>query len=183
MGKFFIGAKIFILAKLNNYQRSDERWFRRINDSYLKCSLLDSVMLFLTYIGEFSVPAILLYGFMLSESKAWCLYSIESVTAVSLLVIFLKIFVSRKSPVETLHKVNLIGFNNSKSKSFPSMCAALSFAVATVIIIYFNDYVSLLLLAIMISFSRIYTGICYPLDVISGAIIGIIVPIVMLFLL
>ena len=182
MGNFLIGVKIAILAKINKYRRIDEKWFRMINNSYLKCNCLDNIMLFLTYLGEFSVPAIMMYVFALSGDRAWFIYSMECIAVVSLLIIFLKIFIGRKSPAESLAHIYLMGYNSNQSKSCPSMCAGLSFTIVILVIIYFKSYFSLLVLATSIAISRVYTGICYPLDVILGAIIGIMIPIIMLFL-
>ena len=182
MGNFLIGVKIFILSKINNYKRIDEKWFRRINNSYLKCSLLDDIMLFLTYMGEFSSPAITMYVYVLSEDKYWFIHSMHSLAAVVIITTFIKIFIGRKSPVESLDHVNLLGYNSNRSMSFPSMSAALSFATATLVIIYFNDYYALILLALFITMARVYSGICYPSDIIVGSFIGFITPIILLFI-
>lgn len=58
---------------------------------------------------------------------------------------------------------------------FCSSHAANSFALATSIFLFFgkNKYtISLFFWAVIISYSRIYVGVHYPLDVVFGAIIG-----------
>lgn len=59
--------------------------------------------------------------------------------------------------------------------SFPSTHTFLTFAIATVILLYGHKKlgVLLLLVAILIAVSRIATGVHYPSDVIGGALIGI----------
>lgn len=182
MGNFLIGVKIFILSKINNYRRIDEKWFRKINNSYLKCGFLDDIMLFLTYMGEFSVPALIMYIYVLSENKYWVIHSMHSLATVVIIVTLLKIFIGRKSPAETLDHVNLLGYNSNRSMSFPSMSAALSFAAAILVILYFNDYYELMPVALAITISRVYSGICYPSDILIGSLIGVIIPIVLLFI-
>lgn len=64
--------------------------------------------------------------------------------------------------------------NPISEKSFPSDHAAASFAVATVILFYNKALgVFLFILAILVGLGRIYTGVHYPLDILSGAFVGI----------
>lgn len=57
--------------------------------------------------------------------------------------------------------------------SFPSGHATIAFAAATVLSrIEPRWTIFLYVLALLISFSRIYLGVHYPLDVVSGAILG-----------
>jgi undecaprenyl-diphosphatase len=60
------------------------------------------------------------------------------------------------------------------SDSFPSGHAATSFACATVLAWSTPlPKVPLFALAAMIAFSRVYTGVHYPLDVLAGAALGL----------
>jgi undecaprenyl-diphosphatase len=69
--------------------------------------------------------------------------------------------------------VNLLFYKPTDS-SFPSNFAAVIFAMATPVFMK-NKRLgsSLLVLALLSSFGRIYIGIHYPLDVVAGAILGI----------
>lgn len=60
------------------------------------------------------------------------------------------------------------------SKSFPSDHAAISFALAGVIFLY-NKKVGIWFLtsASLIAISRVYVGVHYPLDILAGAVLGI----------
>ncbi|HOY55830.1 MAG TPA: phosphatase PAP2 family protein [bacterium] len=74
--------------------------------------------------------------------------------------------------------------NPMSEKSFPSDHAAASFAVAAVIFFY-NKALGgfLFVLAILVGLGRIYTGVHYPLDVLGGAVVGILTAMIVGFIL
>ncbi len=83
----------------------------------------------------------------------------------------LKPFFERIRPFESIpHVLQLAG---ADGYSFPSNHAANTFTAATVVT-FFNRKAGfwLLGLAALISFSRVYCGVHYPLDVLGGAVIG-----------
>jgi undecaprenyl-diphosphatase len=62
--------------------------------------------------------------------------------------------------------------------SFPSGHAATSFAAATMLSLAFPSLAApLLVLATAVSFSRVYVGVHYPLDILGGAVLGALVAI------
>ena len=62
--------------------------------------------------------------------------------------------------------------------SFPSGHAATSFAGATILAFAFPRLAPLLyVLAAAVSFSRVYGGVHFPLDVVGGAVLGVVIAI------
>jgi undecaprenyl-diphosphatase len=60
--------------------------------------------------------------------------------------------------------------------SFPSGHAATSFAAAIVLTFYAPRWAPLwILLAVAIGFSRVYVGVHYPLDILGGAVLGVLI--------
>jgi undecaprenyl-diphosphatase len=67
--------------------------------------------------------------------------------------------------------------------SFPSGHAATSFAAATVLTFLRPRWApAFFLLALAIGFSRVYVGVHYPLDIVGGAVLGILVAIALRWL-
>jgi len=83
----------------------------------------------------------------------------------------LKALISRPRPIVTLEGVNCIvgqgGF------SFPSGHSTYAFMAAFILSAFFGRKYLFFLAAALIAFSRVYVGVHYPSDVISGAALGL----------
>jgi undecaprenyl-diphosphatase len=61
--------------------------------------------------------------------------------------------------------------------SFPSVHATNSFAIVTLISLFFRRkglQISLYTMAVLVAFSRLYIGVHYPTDILAGAILGVV---------
>ena len=88
---------------------------------------------------------------------------------------FLKNVFDRLRPCNTLENINVL-IHCSKSYSFPSSHAVNNFAVAYYFYRLFPNLKWILfIVASLIALSRPYVGVHYPLDIIFGAFIGILI--------
>ncbi len=84
----------------------------------------------------------------------------------------LKPFFSRVRPCHTLSGVHLL-VGCSKSYSLPSSHAANCFSMATLFYLeYKRVALPAIVIALLVSYSRVYVGVHYPLDVLIGALVG-----------
>ena len=152
----------------------DTRLFLLLNREWTH-PVLDWLMPIVTDFDHWRVPVILLLLLVLARGKAE--------TRVAVLFAILAVVVSdqvcsglvkplfdRPRPFKVLADVNkLVGAHAS---SFPSSHAANTFAAGTFLAMRFRRLIPVLVLPIVVSYSRIYVGVHYPLDVAAGALLG-----------
>ncbi len=153
---------------------------------YLRYPIVDDVMLFITKLGDKGFIWIVLgviFLFPRKTRRAALLSLLALVCAHLLCNEVLKDYVGRIRPYEVVAGLSsLIG--PQADYSFPSGHAMTSFAAA---IVYFRHQkrrlgVPMLVLAILISVSRLYIGVHYPSDVILGAVLGTIIAVIFILL-
>ena len=144
---------------------------------HIRCSALDGPMKIVTFLGNAGAVWIALTLILLILRRA----RKAGIACLSALLIdfiavnvALKNIVRRVRPYEVIEGLRLI-VAPAVDFSFPSGHAASSFAVAwTLFRVAPKRYgVPALILAVLISLSRLYVGIHYPTDVLGGALIGI----------
>ncbi len=82
--------------------------------------------------------------------------------------------VGRARPFVTLADVPPLIPMDHLYDSFPSGHAALSFALAYIVWKHDRDWgIAFFVLALIVAVSRVFVGVHYPVDVVSGAIIGL----------
>jgi undecaprenyl-diphosphatase len=151
------------------------RWMRWA-DGWWSSSVLDHVLPWLTYLGSH-------YAFVLFIILSWAitrqrkvlrylvlLYAIQSAAIYSL-----KFLIQRQRPFLFLDMASKLskGPGEILDPSFPSAHANFSFMMATLLAAWFPRYrILFFIVAGFISWTRIYLGVHYPTDVITGALLG-----------
>ena len=148
----------------------------------LQNPFLDWIMILTTHLGGFvSLCAILVLIIILSTIfKKKNIRNIAALCLVALLVadgiaLVLKNWVAEPRPFITLDNVRLLIVEDDPM-SFPSGHTTSTCAVLFALIFKYKNKLLTIVLAIccfLVGFSRIYVGVHYPLDILSGAIIGI----------
>lgn len=153
----------------------DKRLFVYINKR-IKCKMLDGFMPLITHLGGagFTVfTCLFLYLFGQSEAKVAATEAFVTITGSQGIVQLFKNTITRKRPYLVLPEVNTFWRKLLKDYSFPSGHTTAGFSLAAILAMHFPAY-SLVSysLATMVGVSRVYTGMHYPSDVLSGAFLG-----------
>ena len=149
---------------------------------HVRRDFLSPVVKFITHLGDAGWCWILLAVILLIVKKT---RKIGLVTAVSLLSsyvvnnLILKNLVARVRPYEAVDGLQRI-IEAQSDFSFPSGHSASSFAAAVVIFMLCpRKYgVPALVLAFLIALSRLYVGVHYPTDVLTGVISGTVIAVI-----
>jgi len=160
---------------------ADARVFLWINGFVGKVALFDKLMTGL--VNDYFVPvamslalvALWFWGREVAErenNQRAVLGAMIGLGIASLAIWILNIYYFRPRPFAEYESVNLLFYRPTDS-SFPSNPAGVAFAIAIGVWLRNRRAGALLCcLAALFSFARVYTGVCYPLDVVGGALIG-----------
>ena len=140
--------------------------------------VLDQLFQVLSYVGSFGLVwlalAFVLSGFSLR--RPWLPARVAvTILAAELASGLLKLSIGRdRPPVATPEPEPLVHL--PPTGSLPSGHATVAFACATALALPVPRLaVPLYVLAALIAFSRVYTGVHYPLDILAGAALGLVV--------
>jgi undecaprenyl-diphosphatase len=157
----------------------DERIFRLLNGNWLN-PILDRLLPFATDAGNFILPfvvaaiVIVLVGRV--RGLRFLVLAVVSVVAADAIGTHIfKYSFLRARPCIVLEDVRLL-VGCTKLPSFPSNHAVNATVLATLTSLYMPRlWLPATALAILVGYSRIYVGVHYPLDVLAGSVLGIIV--------
>ena len=152
---------------------------------YLRNEVLTPVLTFITHLGDKGLFWIVLSLLLLIKKST---RKTGFLSLLSLLITFLIVNVCMKNgfarirPYETLTDL-LFLIEKQSDFSFPSGHSASSFASAVVLFKRLPKRygIPILILAVLIAFSRIYMGVHYPTDILAGILIGSIVALLIVY--
>ena len=149
---------------------------------HIRNSVLDVIFPNITFLGNAGILWIaltIIFMFFKQTRKAAICSAIALVGSLLLNNVLIKPLVGRVRPYEVVEGLKLMG-KAATDPSFPSGHSAASFASAVAMFPHLPKKagIPLLIVALMISFSRLYIGIHYPTDVLFGIFDGIVLGII-----
>lgn len=152
----------------------DAHLFELINQTWTS-PFLDVVMPYLTDFDHWRIPLILvLLAFLAkgdNETRIGILFAILAVAASDQIASSgIKPLFERTRPFDVIAGARkLIG---AHGYAFPSSHAANTFAAGTFLSLRFRRWWPILVIPVVVAYSRVYCGVHYPSDVVAGALLG-----------
>jgi undecaprenyl-diphosphatase len=135
----------------------------------------------LSYAGKLGLLWIVIALLLCAAYRRWGVFALTllAVLLADLSATGLKVLFERqRPPLRYPEPKTLVPLPHDAS--FPSGHAATSFAAATTLSLAFPRFAPFLyVLAAAVSFSRVYVGVHYPLDIFGGAVLGVLVAVVL----
>jgi len=161
---------------LNKIRMLDEKIVIFINKNW-KRKYLDYFFIATTYLGSdvFALGFLLAFALLpVSRIDDFSLYAAIALILTSMTVGILKNTVKRKRPFETILELDSMKIGIDQY-SFPSGHTSAAFCIAVTCALVTSGHIvsmAYVFIAMLVAFSRVYLGVHYPSDVISGAFIG-----------
>lgn len=183
-------TKYFLLLRGRTYmidflKKIDIKILNFIN-THLKNNFLDKMMPFITVFGDMGFIWIVLAVVLMTKQKYREMGVVIILTLMFTTIIgecIIKNLVKRKRPFTNNIKENALLIRKPITYSFPSGHTASSFAVAGVFIAYESSLsIYITILAVLITFSRLYLNVHYPSDVLFGGILGMLCSFIITYL-
>ncbi|AFQ15703.1 Bacitracin transport permease protein BCRC [Bacillus thuringiensis HD-771] len=160
---------------MNLIQDLDFNGFRYINEFVNENILIDRLMIFFAEYAQYIFILLFMILWVKNKYKNRT-YVFQAILACCLAFAFnrfIGLLFYRERPFVSHLNINQL-VEHTANASFPSDHATSAFAIAITLYMYEKRLGRVfLLLAVFISFSRIWVGVHYPLDVLIGAILGI----------
>jgi len=151
---------------------ADRQAFLSLNS--MQEPILTDIFWTITVLGSLEFGFIWFGGLWLMRRSDLAAYVLIAVIMEVAIVTFMKETILRPRPYEAMMDVGWL--YRQESWSFPSGHAAGVFALCTVIGLKVRRTLPLVAtIALAVAFSRVYIGVHYPLDVIAGSLIGILI--------
>ncbi|MBN3555833.1 undecaprenyl-diphosphatase [Fictibacillus nanhaiensis] len=163
---------------------TDVKWFMFINERVSTYPLIDHLMIFFAEYVQYAFVLLLIMLWWRNKKNDrvivfQALFAFSLSYSVNRLI---ELFIYRERPFITHDIVQLV--EHTANSSFPSDHASSAISIAvTLILVTIRFRYLWCMIAILITFSRIWVGVHYPLDVIAGALNGILIALVTHFLL
>jgi undecaprenyl-diphosphatase len=136
--------------------------------------ILTDLLWTITALGSLEFGLIWFAGLWLMRRGDLAAYVLIAILMEIVIVTFMKETILRPRPYDAMVDVGWL--YRQDSWSFPSGHAAGVFALGTVIGLKVRRTLPLMAaIALAVAFSRVYIGVHYPLDVIAGSVIGILI--------
>lgn len=145
---------------------------------HLRCAFLDVFMPFITLFGDGGIFWIAWAALLLlfpKHRKTGLAMGIALILGVIVCNMFLKTQIARPRPYDFIENfdMSMLLVHEHGDKSFPSGHAIASFEAAVVLLYYSKKMgIPAMILAVLVSFSRLYIFVHYPTDVIASILLG-----------